>query len=1073
MEIQFFTFIKTHLQMKLILLITFIYFLNISHSNGFKYQGQDSRVTIDTSFKKKITGEIDRTDVKQINKLIKKFAKSSSQSEIEISLKSIEDYFSESDTRFYNVSFFVLESDYLIRKIQLLKGLQSQQYEAIKRLKVTLNQKFNFFNIKSFELSIDSISELSEKWKQYLEFEELTWIQPLTDLYIFREVLIKPIKKQYFKKLLLSQTPADQKNIEIDFFTKFPRINENRYSSEGESENPIDFIIGIEEDSSTGVLTIFDHSYIHYFSQMIGEFSLLKNISYWISGNETGADLKTNVDKEIFSLRNGHLIEKIEAYKNNLLFYQIFFPEDDIFSHPELMTVFDNGIKKREIHFIFPNKSERTHSTYTFYFDGTQNITLSGKEDTILTSKVLINDRNFSEALRLLGNARNNNLPAALAINKSLDAQYANCIQRRNEFEESKIKATILKVDSLNIKENFDEAKRLIKEAQNNFLPATSVSNLQLNQKFIDTENQKNEVFIRNEKNRLNNLINQGQNFINSSKYDAAIALFENELFLSEKDRGRKTNPNQVDQHFKNQVDIIKSKLETAKSLKKAEQDRILAEAIKTKNRELEEKLNFTKIGKVEISKNYLNVTTFTNGEKLEFAATPEEFAEKTLDRLPVYCYYNFDNKFSAKGYYYNLFAFNDLKGRKLFPDEYRLPFNSELNYMRGVINQIESKNPYNNRLILKDYLYNSNSDKTYNGYNFVVYERNTFNGAVTNEQLKKGYDGFGKYGFIDEIDELKHIFWTLNDFSESNYVSEEGVFNTNFKGQDYSHYVNEILENPINYGICKFNRDNNSYEADKLLISSYLNIEKIMPRVGHKGDYELFAVQIKLVKQRTEIRASDWLPNSTSMKLKYTHIINKYDKNKKEFTTIQVANNLSEWLDFCNKEIPACMSFEFNPKNDKTHGLLYNQAVFLSNSQNGLNHPVVENSKMIDLIDLSNLRYSYNGSPEEFYDFLMQTHGLRYGGSCSYDDEKKELIFTDYSNPGTYSYGRLSPKSSFFPVLPSRRDNYSEKSYLLTNFSSNSFNERFNISFNFSDPNANSNYKNYYGYSIRFLKNK
>ena len=84
----------------------------------------------------------------------------------------------------------------------------------------------------------------------------------------------------------------------------------------------------------------------------------------------------------------------------------------------------------------------------------------------------------------------------------------------------------------------------------------------------------------------------------------------------------------------------------------------------------------------------------------------------------------------------------------------------------------------------------------------------------------------------------------------------------------------------------------------------------------------------------------------------KYTHIINKYDKNKKEFTTIQVANNLSEWLDFCNKEIPACMSFEFNPKNDKTHGLLYNQAVFLSNSQNGLNHPVVENSKMIDLID-------------------------------------------------------------------------------------------------------------------------
>jgi hypothetical protein len=37
----------------------------------------------------------------------------------------------------------------------------------------------------------------------------------------------------------------------------------------------------------------------------------------------------------------------------------------------------------------------------------------------------------------------NNNLPETLAINKSLDAQYANCIQRRNEFEESKIKDLI------------------------------------------------------------------------------------------------------------------------------------------------------------------------------------------------------------------------------------------------------------------------------------------------------------------------------------------------------------------------------------------------------------------------------------------------------------------------------------------------------------------------------------------------------------------------------------------------------------------------------------------------------
>ena len=1019
----------------------------------------------------------------KLNKLARKFLNGRSFYDVELNYQNIESYFSTINTRFLNISIYVDEADYLVTKLENLKDLSIAHRQFIERFKDTLNQRFIYFTKQSFNQSKYNISELSEKWMVIKKYNSIDWLVEPSQLYVYEDVLINPIQKYYFDKLMSSQSPIDQDEIVRDFSSKFPGINEVPGSPSEKKCHPLDYIIGNDEDWCTGQITIYNHSYINYHSSYAGENSLMSEIPYWISVSGIPVDIKTGVNKEIVHLFQGKITEKVEVYKDSLLFYQIFFPENDMYSHPELINIYKEGIKEREIHFVFPDISSRQHSSYTFYFEGDDNITLNGKNDTISLANKWLRENNFDAALSLINKARNNDFPDTLEINKLLDEVNENIILSRNDYEDSLIKISVPKIDSLLFKNEFDMAKEIIREAQNNHLPEYHDTNVLLSQKLNEVEKKEKEFKILTEQNRLNEVLSLGQKYINSKKYKEAITLFQDELSKNKKLKDREIKGLNDDKSklfetndIKPQLDSLKIKLDLALSLQKAEEDRIVAEANRIKNLEFEKKMNFTKVGKVEISKNYLKLITFTNGDSLDFAATAEEFVEKTLDQKPVYCYYNFDSKFSEKGYYYNLFAFNDIHGRKLFSDEYRLPFQSEIEYMAEVIKQIESKKAYGNRLTLKDYIFSSNSDKSYNGYNFVSYERNTFNGSVTNEQLKKGYAGYGQSGFLDELEDLKHIFWTLSDFEENdvNSITYSDMLKTNYLGQDYSSISREILTNPINYGLCELNREvEDSYGDYDILISSDLDIEKIIPRWGHKGDYELIASQIKLVKQRNEINSSDWLPNSTSRKLKYKHVIDKYGTNKKEYTTIQFAHNLDEWLDYCNNNIPACMSFRFDSKNDKTHGLLYNGSVFSLMSGIGMNFPVEENSKMIDLIDISNLRYSYNGSAEQFYNSIMDDQGLNNSAYCSYDDVNKEIIFYDNLNPYTFNY-RAYPKSSFFPVIPSKRDYSSDPYFTLTNFSSYYYEGQFELNLSFNNIYNSYDYSNskYEGYSIRFLKN-
>jgi hypothetical protein len=455
----------------------------------------------------------------------------------------------------------------------------------------------------------------------------------------------------------------------------------------------------------------------------------------------------------------------------------------------------------------------------------------------------------------------------------------------------------------------------------------------------------------------------------------------------------------------------------------------------------------------------------------LEFAETAEEFVEKSLDQIPVYCYYNFDSSFAYKGYYYNLFAINDLNGRSLFSDEYRLPFNSELNYMNTYVIAKEEKKDYNKRLQLKDYIFKSNNDKSYNGYIGVSGELNS---SYFYSFDIDGYSRqFGMNGYMDKIEDLKHMFWVISDFSceKDKFIPLENFLKINYKQKIYKDWNSKKISDPIEFNIAEIKRKIEYRDENEFKLIESINIEDIIPRNGHGEYYKVFAAQIKLVKQRPAIAPTNWykLSNSTSLKHIYE---NGYGDEKITTSTIKVAQNQDQWIEYCNNEIPACASFEFNTANDSKYGKLYNRFVFSKNYNLGDNIPNQLNSKPIDLIDISNLRYSFNGTGIEFYNFLFEEHGLKFGGICEVHSGKQKIQWYDNFNLAhPYNF------KSFFGYIPVNYDtrNFPSKSIYYLKLSKKidrNDNFLFEMDFDKLYERTDSYPEKFDGFSIRFLKN-
>jgi hypothetical protein len=243
------------------------------------------------------------------------------------------------------------------------------------------------------------------------------------------------------------------------------------------------------------------------------------------------------------------------------------------------------------------------------------------------------------------------------------------------------------------------------------------------------------------------------------------------------------------------------------------------------------------------------------------------------------------------------------------------------------------------------------------------------------------------------------------------------------------------------------------------------------------KNEFNLIASQIKLVKKRDPVENKDWMPYSTTKKLKY-NFIKEYSSPIKEYSTIQFAKSENQWMDFCNKGIPACASFEFDPSNDNTHGMVYNRYVFLKNNfKEGNNLPVVEGAKTMELIDLLELKHSHNGDLNEFFNLLFNEHNLKNGGKCTLPNSSKDLKWQKGIDEIEWNDYFGSYHREFGYILLSNYNDYFEKELILLKLYS-SYNGQLNESFfkpefiELSRKVEKDDNERFDGYSIRFLKN-
>ena len=152
----------------------------------------------------------------------------------------------------------------------------------------------------------------------------------------------------------------------------------------------------------------------------------------------------------------------------------------------------------------------------------------------------------------------------------------------------------------------------------------------------------------------------------------------ETDQLVSEDNNLENKGPiNNEEIHIQSPINIPVEALEPdGEILDKIEVEEIIPEVVVT---------DVMKIGNQNWMLQYLKLTTFSNGEKLCLAQSPEDWKEAQVLKKPVYCFPNDDQELgSSLGLLYNWYAVSDSRG--LAPKNWRIP--SDMDWESLIQNQ-------------------------------------------------------------------------------------------------------------------------------------------------------------------------------------------------------------------------------------------------------------------------------------------------------------------------------------------------------------------------------------------------
>jgi hypothetical protein len=1003
---------------------------------------------------------IDKKFIKKIKTLKRNANKKYKKKYIE-AYKYIIQNLSASD-KYESITKYCVAVNYL--KIQLVNSLSPGEMKEIESIS---SNGFHDYMLPWFftEKKIDStsIKDFSSRWTTFEKLiRQNLWIDKNKFSNEYYNEINSKVFEYYFEKIKGSKNFIEQNKILDECLFLFPQINIIK-----DINYPIlKLIVGGKDCDgkwANGKINLFEFSYLSEYFKETPENSNSNRLINWLKENQE-YNFFQNVKCEKLNFNRGKLIDTLNIETKSDISFELIL---DFFNEIVQINIISSGeiTKSRFFDWLWigNNEFDSKLKTYEYRFKDGKNLDFIELEKNIELASDMIKNNDFNGAMNLLTKTRQNNFPDNIIQNKILDVKIIkldslvlelkrieNEMYDGDQLIENKRKydKKSERFKSMTKGQNFEEAFKKYVSARNNQFSNDLKLNKTLDEKIINVKKliQEKELDLI----RINKLIQLGIKLFHQQKFEQALETFKSGR---ENEWGEEEELNVI---LDDQIIKTQRKIDDIERLKKLSK--------------FENELRFTKIGKVEISKEYLKVDKFTNGDKLEFAATSKEFVDKTISGIPVYCYYNFESKFADKGYYYNVFAINDLQGRKLLSDDYRLPFKAEITYINSIVNNIESKKGLKKRLLLQDYIFSSNNDLSYNGYMDVHYQRKNFNFSSSNEIIERDYS---KNGWLDENDKLQHVFWILNDFDFGDYVGlrdDYTLFEINYNLNHYS------KDEGIPLALCQIPKEISvwDYQQQKVILNDKKTTIKDNLNNWSKEDFNLFASQIKVVKKRHAITKQDWLPNSISKKLKFNIVKEEYGSPKKVYSTIQYATDEKQWMNLCNKEIPACASFEFNSSNDSIHGLVYNRFVFTGN-----NFPLIEGSKTMELIDLLDLKYSFKGNSNEFFNLLFDEHNLKLGGRCYYspDESSKKVVWQLGSNNKYWNYfGSYNKDFGYIPLT--YYNIYNQKDLLILKLYS-SYNGSINQSF--FKPEFEEiikvfdadDIKRFDGFSLRFLKNK
>ncbi len=984
-----------------------------------------------------------------VYKLVKALSKAESQKRLNSSINNLYNYFFLGAFNQNQTIDFVREIQYFVNLAKTDNNFYKYFESEITNFVDSANNYLNNRILRDFKSSIPQVESYSELWMNLLEIECYPWVKIDTLHENFISLVQQPVVNIYFQRLQTVENIKAQNELIVDFKTHFPKMNEDI--------DVIDFIIfRIDHEQCSGKFKLFNHNFFEYW--VVGEGDPLQDIPRWLARNENDekeiASIYTNLNDSIslwqFSLCRNTLCGITEVYKNNQLYFQMQFEGSDYayFSdrnYPNLVRVYENSAKTKEVYF---NGSKR----YSIYFKNGINITEKDISDTLglATNFAKLPEPEFEKALALISSLEWHRFPDSLDLKKQIDSTKYEIESLFSSWKINRINTLMVESQLLVNNNKFKESREKLKGALE-LCSDETITCGQINIALIEIEHKEKLYFEGLDKIDIIQTLNKSKVLKTKTSYDEAIELLQQILIkYSEKKYA--------------ELDTVQIEITELKNLKLIFENEKKEARLKENLKNLIQELDFTKIGQVEISKKYLSSIHFTNGEPLFYARSAEEFARKTIEKTPVYCYYNFDEKYAEKGIYYNMYALHDLAGRKLFPDELRLPFQSEIVYSYAQSRKMEAKKASGLQKEFANYIYNPNELEKFNGYNMLKYENATFNfykEKFNPSKLKEPYRGYGQFGLNDYPDEMRHMFWTIPDFD---FEDEKCTVSPNFFSCDFQNLTQTAY---VTFSICEIAKKRNYYNDEDVIFSNTTSMNELTASRTEKKEFILIAAQVKLVKQRPILKSDDWLSNSNSKKL----IKKTYDYingNKREFVTypaIEYATNEYQWRDFDNKEIPACMSFKFDSKNDTINGVLYNRFCFSEYSY--YTFPFVKNSRPMDLFELSNTKYKIKGDETAFWNFLIKDLKLNKVIYSSWDDKNKEQLFSDL-NRGRFMY---TDNFAVNKISLNRYQTSNDNEYFISSFSRNDYSEERNLGFS-TDAFHSYFQDNFLGISIKYLKN-